>query len=74
MTTRRRGSSRVGVNEYLADLKRDRPDRFGAFAALPLPDVEGSLDQIAYALDVLELDGVSVIDQRRRQLSGRQPL
>jgi 6-methylsalicylate decarboxylase len=49
------------VNEYLADVRRNRPDRFGAFAALPLPDVDGSLDQIAYALDVLELDGVSVM-------------
>jgi predicted TIM-barrel fold metal-dependent hydrolase len=49
------------VNEYLADIQRDRPDRFGAFAALPLPDVEGSLDEIAYALDVLELDGVSIM-------------
>ena len=49
------------VNEYLAGIKRDRPDRFGAFAALPLPDVEGSLEQIAYALDVLQLDGVSVM-------------
>jgi len=49
------------VNEYLADIKRDRPDRFGGFAALPLPDVEGSLEQIAYALDVLDLDGVSVM-------------
>ena len=49
------------VNEYLADIRRARPDRFGAFAALPLPDIEGSLDQIAYALDVLELDGVSVM-------------
>jgi 6-methylsalicylate decarboxylase len=48
------------VNEYLADIRRDRPDRFGAFAALPLPDVDGSLEQIAYALDVLELDGVSI--------------
>jgi 6-methylsalicylate decarboxylase len=48
------------VNEYLAGLKRDRPDRFGAFAVLPLPDVEGSLGEIAYALDVLELDGVSM--------------
>jgi 6-methylsalicylate decarboxylase len=48
------------VNEYLAGLKRDRPDRYGAFAVLPLPDVQGSLDQIAYALDVLELDGVSM--------------
>jgi aminocarboxymuconate-semialdehyde decarboxylase len=48
-------------NEYLAEIKRDRPDRFGAFAALPLPDVDGSLDEIAYALDVLELDGVSIM-------------
>ena len=48
------------VNEYLADIKRDRPDRFGGFAALPLPDIEGSLQQIEYALDVLELDGVSI--------------
>lgn len=49
------------VNEYLADIKRDRPDRFGAFAAVPLPDVEGSLEQITYALDVLDLDGVSLM-------------
>jgi 6-methylsalicylate decarboxylase len=49
------------VNEYLAGITHDRPDRFGAFAALPLPDVEGSLEQIAYAFDVLELDGVSVL-------------
>jgi len=48
------------VNEYLAGIKHDRPDRFGAFATLPLPDVDGSLDQIAYAFDVLELDGVSI--------------
>ena len=47
-------------NEYLAGIRHDRPDRFGAFAVLPLPDIDGTLDQIAYALDVLELDGVSV--------------
>jgi 6-methylsalicylate decarboxylase len=49
------------VNEFLADIKRRRPDRFGGFAALPLPDLEGSLEQIEYALDVLELDGVSIM-------------
>ena len=49
------------VNEYLGGLRRDRPDRFGAFAALPLPDVDGSLNQIEYALDVVGLDGVSVM-------------
>jgi 6-methylsalicylate decarboxylase len=49
------------VNEYLADLKRQRPDRFGGFASLPLPDVDGSLEQLEYALDALELDGVSMM-------------
>jgi 6-methylsalicylate decarboxylase len=48
------------VNEYLAGLKHDRPDRFGGLAVLPLPDVDGSLEQIEYALDVLDLDGVSI--------------
>ena len=49
------------VNEYLADLRRERPDRFGGFAALPLPYVDGALEQIEYAFDVLELDGVSMM-------------
>src|ERR1700742_4621523 len=49
------------VNEYIADLRRDRPDRFGGFASLPLPDVDGSLDALAYAFDVLDLDGVSLM-------------
>ena len=49
------------VNEYLAEIKRDRPDRFGGFASLPLPDIDGSLEQIAYASDVLGLEGVSVM-------------
>jgi 6-methylsalicylate decarboxylase len=49
------------VNEFLAGLARDRPDRFGGFASLPLPDVEGSLEQLAYAFDVLKLDGVSLM-------------
>jgi aminocarboxymuconate-semialdehyde decarboxylase len=49
------------ANEYIADIRRDRPDRFGGFAALPLPDVDGSLEQLAYAFDVLHLDGVSLM-------------
>jgi predicted TIM-barrel fold metal-dependent hydrolase len=49
------------VNEYLAEIKRHRPDRFGGFAAVPLPDVDGSLEMIEYAFDVLELDGVSLM-------------
>ena len=47
-------------NEYAADLARSHPGRFGAFAALPLPDVKASLAEAAYALDVLKADGVGV--------------
>src|ERR1700733_6353530 len=49
------------VNEYFAEIKRQRPDRFGAFASLPLPDIDGSLAELEHALDVLELDGVSLM-------------
>src|SRR6202165_6093805 len=45
-------------NEFAAQLVHSRPDRFGSFAALPLPDVDGALEELSYALDVLALDGV----------------
>lgn len=47
-------------NEFQARMLRDHPARFGAFALLPLPDVDGALEEIAYALDVLRLDGVGL--------------
>jgi predicted TIM-barrel fold metal-dependent hydrolase len=44
-------------NEFSAELIRSRPDRFGGLACLPLPDVDGSLKELSYALDLLGLDG-----------------
>jgi 6-methylsalicylate decarboxylase len=45
-------------NEFTASVTIERPDRFGTFAALPLPDVDAALDEIAYAFDTLKADGV----------------
>jgi predicted TIM-barrel fold metal-dependent hydrolase len=47
-------------NEYGARLVRDHPSRFGLFAVLPLPDLDGTLAEITYAYDTLKADGVGV--------------
>jgi predicted TIM-barrel fold metal-dependent hydrolase len=49
------------VNEYTAELARDHPGRFGTFVSLPLPDVDGALEEISYAFDQLGADGVALL-------------
>lgn len=47
-------------NDYGARLVQDHPTRFGLFAAMPMPDVDGTLAEIAYAFDTLGADGVGL--------------
>jgi 6-methylsalicylate decarboxylase len=49
------------VNEYAAQLCSQNPEKFSFFAALPsLFSTEACLAEIAYALDVLKADGVTL--------------
>src|SRR5262245_44443292 len=46
------------ANEFFAALIARHPSRFGAFAVLPLPDVDATVAELSYASDTLRLDGV----------------
>ena len=45
-------------NDFGAKVVQAHPMRFGLFAAMPLPDVDATLKEIAYAYDQLHADGV----------------
>ena len=39
----------------------NQPDRFGFFATLTLPDVDGAIAEATHALDVLHADGIILL-------------
>src|SRR5437899_8337909 len=47
-------------NDYAAELVARWPNRFGAFVTVPMASVQGARDEIAYGLDRLNMDGVSL--------------
>lgn len=49
------------VNTFSAQVAADHPGRFGFFATLTLPDVEGALREAEYAFDTLGADGVVLL-------------
>jgi predicted TIM-barrel fold metal-dependent hydrolase len=48
-------------NDYAAQMARDYPGRFGMFATVPMPHIDETLEEIAYAYDVLKADGIGFI-------------
>jgi predicted TIM-barrel fold metal-dependent hydrolase len=48
------------VNDYAMKLRTDHPGRFGLFAFMPMPDIDATLKDIEYALDVLKADGIGL--------------
>ena len=59
-------------NEHLADVKRRLPDRFGFFASLSFPDIEGALQEIKYAHDELNADGFCCFSNHHGKYIGDQ--
>ena len=50
------------VNQFATSIRDADPSRFGFFAALPpiLDDVEAAIAEIAFALDKLHADGITL--------------
>jgi len=57
------------INEYSAEVVAARPERFGFFATLTLPDVQGALAEAQYALDTLLADGIVLLANNAGQSS-----
>jgi predicted TIM-barrel fold metal-dependent hydrolase len=53
------------VNDYAAQVVADHEGRFGFFATVPLPDVDGAIDEASRALDDLGADGVVLLANNR---------
>lgn len=49
------------LNDYSAELIAAQPDRFGFFATVPMPHIDGAVTETVRALDELKADGVVLL-------------
>jgi predicted TIM-barrel fold metal-dependent hydrolase len=57
-------------NDFGAKMIADHPGRFGMFAIVPMPDVDSTLKEIAYALDTLKVDGICMMTDYQGKFLG----
>jgi predicted TIM-barrel fold metal-dependent hydrolase len=57
-------------NEHGAEMARAHPGRYAFFAWLPMPDIDGSLAEIAYAMDQLGASGIGFFTSYGKQWAG----
>lgn len=57
-------------NEYMAELVGTYQGRFGFFATVALPDAEGAMEEIGYALDVLKANGIGLLTSHENKWLG----
>lgn len=62
------------VNEFAAGVVARNSDRFGFFATLTAPDVEGAIAEAAYALEKLNADGVVLLANTHGEYLGTPEL
>ena len=60
------------LNVYSAKMVQQHPDRFGFFAILPMPIVDASIKEAAYALDNLNADGIVLLASAGDRFLGHQ--
>src|SRR5262245_51507555 len=57
-------------NEYASDLSARWPGRFGAFATVPMGDIDAAVMETIHCLEVLKHDGVSLFASYGEQFLG----
>jgi predicted TIM-barrel fold metal-dependent hydrolase len=62
------------VNETGAQIAKSTPQRFGFFAALPLPEIDASVAETRYALDQLGAAGICLMTNHRGMYLGDERL